>query len=137
MQYIISNKYIVFFVFVTSFCVYINMQGGLCFANESINIFSTNQLSKCSGCRGDDICQVCDTPEGNQCYYPYYWLLEIAIKSMDRTHSLRTRRSLPIAKLEQVGKYSSILFVCVILHSTVSRHWLCWIDYTSNQKVTT
>lgn len=54
------------------FIVTIASTGGLCFKDNSVKVFSFNQLSICDKCfsRSEE-CQVCDADKGNQCYFPY------------------------------------------------------------------
>jgi hypothetical protein len=47
--------------------------GGLCFKNNSVSIFSFDQLGKCDRCSDkSEYCEVCIGKEVNQCYFPYY-----------------------------------------------------------------
>lgn len=47
--------------------------GGLCVFNESVKIFSSDQLKNCNQCVGvTDVCEVCNADGSHQCYYPYY-----------------------------------------------------------------
>lgn len=47
--------------------------GGLCVYNGTIKIFHMDQLGKCNQCIGTaDVCEVCNSDDNQQCYYPYY-----------------------------------------------------------------
>jgi len=60
-------------IFAMVFIIAIATTGGLCFKDESVTVFSFKQLEKCDACPEDgEVCEICDLPEGNQCYFPYY-----------------------------------------------------------------
>jgi hypothetical protein len=47
--------------------------GGLCFFNGTAKVFDMNQLGRCNQCKGTaDVCEVCNSDDNQQCYYPYY-----------------------------------------------------------------
>jgi hypothetical protein len=51
----------------------IAVNGGLCFKDMKTTVFESNQLEKCSACKGTSgVCEVCNDDGSSECYYPYY-----------------------------------------------------------------